>query len=157
MRIGQFKFHNIFPIFAPTFFWLVMIGQPGGQRLPLPWLGSNFDSWIHSWPRYRWTMATPYSLKWGFNMSAYWRINFFVMITIVKNFLVESGRNGHFRHETPKVIPQILTCLKYTAFPRWILPYFSYPSKKLMFSVLKTFHFTPCFTIFFSAENIIFY
>ena len=34
-----------------------------------------------------------------------------------KNFSVESGRNGRFRHETPKVIPQILTCLKYTAFP----------------------------------------
>ncbi len=25
---------------------------------------------------------------------------------------------------------------------------------KLMFSVLKTFHFTQCFAIFFSAENI---
>ncbi len=26
--------------------------------------------------------------------------------------------------------------------------------KKLMFSALKMFHFTPCFAIFFSAENI---
>jgi hypothetical protein len=28
---------------------------------------------------------------------------------------VESGGNGRFRHETPKVILQILTRLKYTA------------------------------------------
>jgi hypothetical protein len=26
--------------------------------------------------------------------------------------------------------------------------------KKLLFSALKTFHFTPCFAVFFSAENI---
>ncbi len=40
-----------------------MIGQPGGQRLPLPCLESNLDSWIHSWPRYQWTIATPYPIK----------------------------------------------------------------------------------------------
>jgi hypothetical protein len=31
----------------------------------------------------------------------------------------------------PKVIPPILTRLKYTGFPRRILMYFSYPSKKI--------------------------
>jgi hypothetical protein len=36
--------------------------------------------------------------------------------SLMKNFLVESGGNGRFRHEMPKVIPQILTRLKYTAF-----------------------------------------
>jgi hypothetical protein len=34
----------------------------------------------------------------------------------VKIFLVESGGNGRFHHETPKVILRIF-CLKYTAFP----------------------------------------
>ncbi len=33
----------------------------------------------------------------------------------MKTFSVESGGNGRFRHETPKVILQILTRLKYTA------------------------------------------
>ncbi len=53
------------------------------------------------------------------------------LLTLTKNFSVESGRNRRFRHETPKVVPQILRCLKYTAFPRWILPCFSYPNKKI--------------------------
>ncbi len=35
----------------------------------------------------------------------------------VKNILVESGGNGRFCHETPKVILRILMRLKYTAFP----------------------------------------
>ncbi len=48
-----------------------------------------------------------------------------------ENFSVESGRNSRFRHETSKVIPQISTRLKYTAFARWILMHFSYPSKKI--------------------------
>jgi hypothetical protein len=71
----------------------------------------------------------------------------------VKKISVESGGNGCFSHEKPKVIPQILMRLKYTA----ILMYFSYPSKKLMFSALKTFYFTPCLAVFFSAENINFF
>ncbi len=50
---------------------------------------------------------------------------------LVKIFLVESGGNGRFRHETPKVILRILMRLKYTALPRWILMYFSYPRKKI--------------------------
>jgi hypothetical protein len=37
-----------------------------------------------------------------------------IKAALVKN----SGGNGHFRHEMPKVILQILTRLKYTAFPR---------------------------------------
>jgi hypothetical protein len=39
-------------------------------------------------------------------------------LTLVKKKLVESGENGRFRHEMPKVILQILTCLKYAVFPR---------------------------------------
>ncbi len=44
-----------------------------------------------------------------------------ILRSLVKKILVESGGNGRFRHEIPKVIPRILTCFKYTAFPRWIL------------------------------------
>ncbi len=45
MHVGQFKFHNIFPILLFLLFsWLMMIGQPGSQRLPSPCLESNLNS-----------------------------------------------------------------------------------------------------------------
>ncbi len=43
---------------------------------------------------------------------------FLAVITLVKKITAKSGRNGRFRHETPKVVPQILTCLKYVRFQR---------------------------------------
>ncbi len=59
---------------------------------------------------------------------------------LVKNFSVESGGNELFRHEMPKVMPQILMRLKYTSFPWWIL----------MFSGLSTVgekNALKCFTL----------
>ncbi len=73
------------------------------------------------------------------------------VIPLVKIFSVESGRNGRFCHETQKVIPWI-NALKIYSVSLLNLMYFSYTSKKLMFSA---FYFTPCFAVFFSAEGII--
>ncbi len=82
--------------------------------------------------------------------------HFWLLQTLVKKFSVESGGNGCFRHETTKVIALFFTdggnAAKHQNFSEEMLYILSV--LKLMFSALKAFHFTPCFAIFFSTENI---